>query len=221
MNIDEAYIRFLQLVNRNATNNRTNVDKPRFVLSYTDMQNRFVEWVLEKRNEDVIRDIQAILVKDKNLLVTDTKSTYTAYGLPSNYFNFANITASAKTECCQADWLTLHEVKSEDAEELRNDTNNKPSFEYRESFYYFSEGSIILYKDEFEYEKVLLTYYRYPLQVDIIGYKKADGSDSISVDPEFDDKVVVRILLAMAKEFSAVNSDATQHALDKERLFTI
>lgn len=220
MTIQETYIEFLSMVNRNATNNRTNVDKPRFVMLYNRIQNKYVEWVLEKRNEDAIRDIQKILVKNFPVTQVESKETYTKYGLPSNYFNFSNITAKANSECCDPDNMLLFEVKSEDVEEKLVDTNNEPSFPYRESFYHFSEDSVVLYKKDFEYSEVLLTYYRYPIQVDISGYI-FQGNPSVDIDPEFDDKVVERILIAMSKEFSAINTDTAEYQLDKDRLFTI
>lgn len=221
MTIQEAYIQFLNLVNRNATNNRTNVDKPRFVLLFNDIQNRYVEWMLDKRNEDSIRNIQKILVKDLKLSLIDSKENISRYALPTNYFDFANISASAKTDCCEEDNILLYEVKSEDVEEKLVDTNHQPSFPWRESFYHLAEDSVVLYKKEFEYKNVLLSYYRYPVQIDIEGYFNLDKSASVSIDPEFDDKVVKRILLAMAKEFSAINSETQEYQMDKDRLFTI
>ena len=221
MTIQETYIEFLNLVNRNATNNRTNVDKPRFVMLFNNMQNKYLEWSLDKRNEDSIRNVQAVLVKNLNLTQNGLEETHTNYALPENYFDFSNITASVTTDCCEANNMLLFETKSEDVEEKLADTNTQPSFEYRESFYHFSNNSVVLYKKGFEYSKVLLTYYRYPRQVDIAGYPKLDNTLSTDIDPEFDDKVVNRILLAMSKEFSAINSDANGYQITKDRLFTI
>lgn len=221
MTIREAYVQFLNLVNRNATNNRTNVDMPRFVLLFNDIQNRYVEWMLDKRNEDSIRNIQKILIKDYSLSLAESKTNLTRYALPTNYFDFANISAKVKTDCCGDDSVLLYEVKSEDVEEKLVDTNHQPSFEWRESFYHLAQDSVVLYKKDFEYSDVLLSYYRYPVQVDILGYVKLDQSASTNIDPEFDDKVVKRILLAMSKEFSAINSETNEYQMDKDRLFTI
>lgn len=221
MTIQEAYVQFLNLVNRNATNNRTNVDMPRFVLLFNDIQNRYVEWMLDKRNEDSIRNIQRILIKDYALSLAESKTNLTRYALPTNYFDFANISAKVKTDCCEDDSILLYEVKSEDVEEKLVDTNHQPSFEWRESFYHLAQDSVVLYKKDFEYSDVLLSYYRYPVQVDILGYVKLDQSASTNIDPEFDDKVVKRILLAMSKEFSAINSETNEYQMDKDRLFTI
>lgn len=221
MTITEANIRFLNLVNRNATNNKVNVDKARFILLFNDMQNRLIEWKLDKRNEDEIRDIQKILVQEFSMDLGDNETSHDRYELPNDYFDFANITATAHTDCCGEAKLTLYEIKSEDVEEKLGDSNTVPDYDARESFYYFSNDSVLLYKKDFEYDEVLLTYYRYPVQVDIAGYTKEDNTPSININPEFDDKVVNRILVAMSKEFSAINSDAQDYQISKDRLFTI
>jgi hypothetical protein len=221
MTIGETYIRFLQLVNRNATNNKINVDKVRFVLLFNDIQNRFVRWKLDKRNEDEIREIQRLLVQESPLVLNQSRDTHNSYSLPENYFDFANVWAKAKNDCCDPRRIHLFEVKSEDVEEKLTDVNTQPSFEFNESFYYFSNDSILIYKKDFEIDKVYLTYYRYPTQIDIEGYIPLDGTTPQNIDPEFDDKVVNQILVAMAKEFSAINADTAGYQLDKDRLFTI
>lgn len=222
MTIKQAYLEFLRLVNQNATNNRTSVDKPRFIMLYKDMETSFLRHVLEKRNEDDIRDIQKLLEKDVPMVLDSATSTsVSSFVLPTNYFDFANIRALAKNHCCPEREILVHEVKSEDVEELRVDTNNEPSFEYEESFCHTASGNMLLYKKGFEYTKVYLTYYRYPVVVDIEGYKKEDSSISVDVDPEYDDKVVRKILQYMAKDFTAINSDPNGYQLNKDRLFTI
>ena len=221
MTIQEAYIQFLNLVNRNATNNRTSVDKTRFIMLFNDIQNRYVVWNLEKRNEDSIRNVQALLVKNTPLALIENKDNYSRFTLPENYFEFANLSAKAKTDCCEADDMLLYEVKSEDVEEKLVDTNHQPSFEYRETFYHLGDNSIVVYKKDFTIEAVKLTYYRYPVQVDIEGIVRPDQTISGNVDPEFDDKVLGIILLAMAKEFAAINSETAEYQLSKDRLFTI
>ncbi len=221
MTIQEAYTQFLLLVNRNATNNKVNVDRFRFIKMFNYVQNRYVEWVLDKRNEDSIRDIQKLLVVELPLLPSASTQTVTSFRLPDNYFNFTNISALADSDCCKNERLLVYEVKSEDTEEKYNDKYSEPSFEWRETYGYTSSNTFIVYKKDFELTKIFLTYYRYPIQVDIEGYEDEFGNVSSNVDPEFDDKVVGRILLAMAKEFSAINGDTTDFQLTKERLFNI
>lgn len=221
MTIEQTYTEFLLLVNRNATNNNANVDFPRFVLLFNDYQLQFVQWVIEKRNEDDIRYVQQISVPELSLVQNGITSLHTKFELPSNYFDFENIHIEGKKGCCGSERLLPFEVKSEDTEELIEDENNKPSFEYRETFYYIASGNVCIFHGDFTISKALLTYYRYPNQVDIAGYVKLDGSASTSIDSEFDDKVVRRILLGMARTFSANNEDQASYQIDKDRAFNI
>lgn len=220
MTTEQAFVQFLTLVNRNATNNKVNVDKPRFVILYNDIQRRYVEWILEKRNEDVIRFVSRLLIQEFPLTVSASKETHNLYSLPANYFDLANVHVYASTDCCGKQRFQTHEVKSEDVEELLADENNKPSFKAAETFYLTTSNNVAVYKDDFTIEDVLLSYYRYPVEIDISGYIRPDSNASTTINPEFDDKVVNRILIGMAKEFSAINSDTAAYQLDKDRLFT-
>lgn len=219
MTIEEAYTRFVTMVNRNLTNNNISVDKPRFILLFNDISNRYVEWVLDKRNEDEIRYISPLLILDKPLTYTSKTSTYANYELPDNYFDLANLSVYASKDDCKNQRLYTFEAKSEDIEELYQDANNVPSFEWRETFYLIN-NKVSVYKSDFDIDKVLLSYYRYPLQVDIAGYIHTNGDASTSINPEFDDKVINRILVFMSKEFSANNGDSQAYQINTARGFT-
>lgn len=218
--IENVYQQFLNQVNRNATNNRINVDKPRFVLLFNDIQNRYVEWILEKRNEDVIRYVAPLLKPNYKLTKSSTSHTYDEFTLPSDYFDLANLHVHASNDNCKDIEVKAWEAKIEDVEEIYNDEFQKPSLAWRETFFHTGNGKVQIYKKDFKIQEAFLSYYRYPKQVDISGYIKLDGSSSQSINPEFDDKVVGRILIAMAKEFSAINEDANGYQIDNSRLFS-
>jgi len=220
MNIEQEYIQFVNLVDRNATNNNVNIDKPRFIILYNDYQNRFVQWILEKRNEDAIRYVAPLLQTNKKLSKDSVEKTYTTYKLPKDYFDFANLSVFAKKGACKNERLYTFEVKSEDVEELLADVDNRPSFEARETFYYTGDKKINIFKQNFEINEALLTYYRYPKQVDISGYTRLDGSSSQNINSEWDDRISSRILNAMAVGFSAINSQLDKYQLDRDRLFS-
>lgn len=220
MNIEEAYIRYVGLVNRNATNNNLNVDKQRFTLSFNDHQIKYLEWLLEKRNEDGIRYASSFLTLNNKLNKVDSKEYFDTFKLPKNYFDLANITVKGSDKSCKGQKLQAFEVKSEDIEELLADENHKPSFYYRETFYLTNNGLVSVYKDDFSIEKVELSYYRYPNKVDIQGYTQLDGTQSQNINPEWDEKATLRILIAMAKSFAAENGDSNKYQIEKDRLFS-
>lgn len=221
MKIKEVYVSFLDVVNRNMTNNNVNVDLPRFVTLLNTTLQKYVAWILEKRNEDVIRYISPLLILEHPLQRAEVKDNYVTFKLPSDYFDLANVNIYAsKGNCKVQKFKKPFEVKVEDIEEKLGDDSNKPSFEYRETFYLTTENKLAVYKSDFEVEKVNLSYYRYPKKLDIAGYIKIDNSNSIDIDPELDDKVMNKIIIAMAKQFSVTNGDTADYQLNKDTLFS-
>lgn len=220
MTINEAYLKFLEKVNKNYTNDNISADRGRFILLFNEVQNKFVEWVLEKRNEDEIRYVQKLLIYDKRLKLKQKVLNHQDFKLPSDFFSFSNIQAFASKDSCKNEKIYLFEIKQENREELLHDEFNKPSFKYRETFYSFGEDEVKIYIDEFDISKVFLTYYRYPIQVDISGYVKEDGSNSIDIDPELDDKVVDRILTTCSKDFNVNSENLQRFQFDKDRTFS-
>jgi hypothetical protein len=220
LQIEIAYLNFLDLVNQNNTNNNISVDKERFILLFNFVSNRYVSWILEKRNEDEIRYIQKLLVKNKPLEFNNSDFQSYEFRLPKDFFDHANIYATAGNSNCDSKAINLFEAKSEDVGELLADEYNKPSFEWAETFYHFSSDTVVVYVDNFKVKEVKLTYYRYPKKVDIAGYYDEFGNQSTNIDPELDDKAVNVILLAMSKEFALNNGDANKGQLDSQRLFS-
>ena len=218
MKIEEVYVRFVDIVNRNMTNNNVNVDKIRFLFLFNSASIKYLSWILEKRNEDDIRQIAPFLVHDSVLSIEDRQAQFDRYVLPKDYFDLSNVSVFATKGNCINQKLFTFEVKSENTEEVLSDENNKPSFEYRETFYLTASKNLIVYKDDFKIETVSLTYYRYPKKVDIEGYFKEDSTASVSIDPEFDDRAIEKILLIMAKDFTAINGDVNGFQINTSRI---
>lgn len=220
MKIEDAYLQYVNQVNRNLTNNNINVDKPRFIISFNDIVNRYQEWILEKRNEDALRYISPLLVLNKELKKGSSYDRHDDFELPSDYFDLSNLTVLASNNDCKDIRLKTWELKNDDLEEVYNDKFNVPSIPWRETFFTTADNKVAVYKDNFDIKKAILSYYRYHKQVDIEGYTKPDGSPSQNIDPELDDKVVGRIIVAMAKEFSAINSDTSGYQINSDKLFS-
>ena len=218
MDINKIYLKFLQKVNKNFTNDNISVDKGRFIFIFNEATNKFIEWCLEKRNEDDIRDIQKLLVNDLKINLKSTNINSESFSLPDNYFSFSSIQVFANSGNCKNQKLDTFEIKSENKEEVLNDEFNKPNFKYRETCYIINNDSVTLFTDNFNISKVFLTYYRYPIQVDIEGYIRMDGSMSTNIDSEFDEKIVDRIISIAAKEFNINDDNMNRFPVDKDRI---
>lgn len=219
MTSQEAYVIFTDLVEENTTNNNLDVSPEVFVSIFNISQDMWVEWTLEKRNEDAIRYVAPLLSLNKKLNLNNKKETHNNYRLPKDFFDLSNLNVYASTDCCGSDRLRTFEVKNDDENELYFDQNNEPSYEYRETYYSLANNDVAVFKKGFEIDKVELSYYRYPRRIDIKGYIRVDGTNSQDQNPELDDKVVNRILIASAKHFSANKGDIREFQLNQDRLY--
>ncbi len=219
MDAINVYIRLLQKANENFTNDNIAIDKSRAYLLIKEAQNKFIEWNLQKRNEDSLRDLQQILVDDKKLVLKNSHLTHTNYSIPKNYFDFSNLTVYATKGKCEDKPMLPLEIKDENKHLLEFDHNNKPSFEYRETFYNLASDAIKIYKSDFDITRAYLSYYRFPKEIDFEGYVKADGSPSVNSDPEWNDKIMDRIISLAAKDFNAIMGRQSID-IDKDRLIS-
>lgn len=85
-------------------------------------------------------------------------------------------------------YSNLDLVKHADITILLNNSNYKPSFEFRETLVDISLSELHTYSDgTFTPKFLYLSYLRYPLEIDKEGYEKFDGSNSINQDCELED----------------------------------
>lgn len=206
--IQECYLIALQKSEQNLTNGGIKMDKARFIQIFNAEQIRLIRYILDKKNDEAIRDIQQLLIY--SLPLTPAESIVTPesklFNLPNDFFAFSNVRGIFRQGNCTDFNFSLWEAKNENIHELLVDENNKPSFEFRETFYTIGQNSINIYLDDFVVDKLTLTYYRYPKNVDISGYIKADGSSSSNIDPELDDKLV-DVILNMVQKVFALNEN--------------
>ena len=218
MTIQETYLRFLNKVNKNFINDNISVDKGRFIILFNSSQLKYFDWIFAQKNTDSIRDVQSLKVSNKELEKSKKYDDFDSFSLPNNFFKHVNVRAKAKSFSC-VDFLdNLFEAKGENIHELYNDKNNEPSFEYRETFYTFGNNCINVYKKDFDISNVFLTYYRYPISVDIEGYIKKDGSHSKNIDPEFNDEVIDSILDICAKDFNVNSDNLERYQVDNNQI---
>lgn len=85
-------------------------------------------------------------------------------------------------------YTNLDLVKHADVTVLINNSNYKPSFEFRETLVDISKDELHVYSDgTFTPKSLYLSYLRYPMEIDKEGYIKFDGSSSTNVDCELED----------------------------------
>lgn len=222
MTIEEVYFRIKQKTNTDTSTDQLDLDKGRAVYLFNEFSNKFVEWVLDKKNEDDVKRIQNLLVSDAELTLEASKDNNSLFKLPKNHLELSSTRVFASKGSCKNKELNVWDIKNENVSELFADENNKPSFEYRETFYHLASNNVKVYKTDFDIDKVLYTYYRYPRQVEMEGYVKPDTgiTTTQNIDPEFEDRVVLRIIDAIAKEYDVNNGNLQKYPINKDRAFS-
>jgi hypothetical protein len=84
-------------------------------------------------------------------------------------------------------WINRDLAKHGDLSLLLNNDHYKPSFEYQETFNFISSDEISIFTDgTFTPTKIYISYMRYPVYIDKVGYIKFDGVPSTTVDCELE-----------------------------------
>lgn len=220
MTIQEAYLRSLQKNEQNLANGGIKLDPGRFVLLFNEAQDRLIRYYLNRKDDETIRSIQTLLVYWKSLNkvnhIDDPEST--SFSLPDDYLWFSNIKGSFYYNGCEVGDFVMWEAKNENVHELLGDDNNRPSFDYRETFYTIGDGKVVVYEDGFLTDEVRMTYYRNPVRVDLAGYINAAGERSTDIDPELPDPLVEEILDMVAKQFNLNENELSRYRMDKDNV---
>lgn len=220
MTIQEAYLRSLQKNEQNLANGGIKLDPGRFVLLFNEAQDRLIRYYLNRKDDETIRSIQTLLVYWKSLNkvnhIDDPEST--SFSLPDDYLWFSNIKGSFYYNGCEVGDFVMWEAKNENVHELLGDDNNRPSFDYRETFYTIGDGKVVVYEDGFRTDEVRMTYYRNPVRVDLVGYINAAGERSTDIDPELPDPLVEEILDMVAKQFNLNENELSRYRMDKDNV---
>lgn len=117
-------------------------------------------------------------------------------------------------------YTNLDLVKHADITILLNNSNYRPSFEFRETLIDISSDEFHTYSDgTFTPKTLYLSYLRYPLEIDKAGYEKFDGSASTDQDCELEDYLEDELLDITVENLSTYteNQFAAQSAKDRSQ----
>lgn len=154
-----------------------------------------------------VDDLQ-ILLKSEPLRVTKKDRFFETEKIPSDYIYYKRLTPTIKKgECPSLD------IKSFFSEEANVDDNSHviPSFEFEETFHTMIGNKFRVYYDDFDVQKVKLTYYRKP--------KKLNFSKLNDII-EFKDDVCEMIIDEAVKIIASDIESLNQKNLAQERVET-
>ncbi len=216
MTTEQAYLKFQIKVNENFETSKIAVDRGRFVILLNESMNKMMENIIDRKKDDEIRYIQKVLVKDFKIQKKSSKETADYFTLPNNYFDFSSAYTKATKNNCKNQRIELFEIKDDNSTEIFQDEFNEPSFIAREAPFTFSEDSLIVFKKDFTNTELLLSYYRYPVQVKLLDDENPESEFDTNFNPEFDDKFMDRIISMATAEYE-INNENPKYQINKQQ----
>lgn len=203
MTNDTLQLKFKERLNKLASNDFDNIECWHIVEAFNKAQ---IEWVRrqlrggnifqdgDEQSRRRIDDLQRILVQI-DLPIQDRGIFWeTVNELPSNYLEYKRIDVMSKDECCEdARPMNVYLAEEDNRAQLLRDEHKKPSFEWAETFAtLISNRARIFTNDEFDLEDAQLTYYRFPVNIQILNcVDPYTGLASVAnIECEFKDDIV-------------------------------
>lgn len=146
----------------------------------------------DEGSKNNIDDIQHLLV-DKKLNIAKQKKYYDCGPLPADYLYYKKLSVNGKTDCCDYTSMVVYLVNESDVDNLLADDFKKPSYIWGETFVTIKGNILRLYtNDDFEIDSPKLTYYRKPIDIQIINSINPSTQTLVTteINSEFKDDVV-------------------------------
>lgn len=138
--------------------------------------------------------------------------------LPKDYLYFKRVTPLASKNGCTGKRINSKLREEANVDELLDDWSSQPSFDFEQTFHTIIGNKIRVYtNDDFEVEKVKLTYYRKPREIDFGNCEHLDGSAGQDIDPEFKDDIVELIIDDTISILAGDIESPNQYQLTKQR----
>lgn len=215
MTINQAYLEYKMKAEKNITNDGLSTDKGRFCMRFNNMQISYLRGLLQSKGEDDVRYAEKFLISGKPISYNSKTNEVYIFNLPYNFFDLGDIRGLATKDGCKNQELYLYEVNPENYTEYLRNENTKPSFKWRESIYSLSDNSVKVFYDDFEVNKILLSYYRYPQEIRLIDEGNPESNFNEDFPIEWDDKSIHRIidLMVLDNDISSANPRVQLDAL--------
>lgn len=177
MNNTTLQLKIRERLNKLASNDFDNIECWHIVEAFNKAQ---VEWTRrqirggnayqdgDEQSSRRIDDLQRLLV-DAPLAIANNDLFYeTVDELPDNYLEYKRIDALGSNDCCDNRPMIVYLAEEDNRSQLLRDTHKRPSFEWGETFStLIANKARIFTNNEFELSKARLTYYRFPVYIQI------------------------------------------------------
>jgi hypothetical protein len=204
--VDSLLYKIDQKLNKLSTNNHQQIQLEDKILALNEAQIKLIKQKVDgfsvvsgmgmdafkKRYEDLQRLV--INYNDGKLELTPKNKAINQWSakidqLKPKYMFYVDSYVLADKGVCKDRkiWINKDLAKHGDLQFLLNNDHYKPSFEYQETFNFISSDEISIFTDgTFTPSAIYISYMRYPIYIDKVGYINFDGSASINVDCELE-----------------------------------
>ena len=164
-----------------------------------------------------VDDLQILLSPPKFLKGKNYDLYFESDLIPEDYFFMKRVTPYVKTSCGITNFSSK-EREEGNVDDYLADWATQPAPEMQETFHTMSGNRIRVYTNgEFKVDKIKLTYYRLPREIDFTGCEHIDGSSGTNVDPEFKDDIVDILIDEAASKLAGDIESINQIEITKQR----
>jgi hypothetical protein len=202
--VDSLLYKIDQKLNKLSTNEHQQIPLEDKILALNEAQIKLIKQKVDGQSTvsglglDAFKkryeDLQRLVVNYKDLSLTLKNAKLNQYAAdlslltPKYMFYVDSYVIATKGLCVDRQvWINKDLSKHGDLSLLLNNDHYKPSFEYQETFNSLSSNEMSIYTDgTFTPSKLWISYMRYPVYIDKVGYIKFDGAPSTNVDCELE-----------------------------------
>jgi hypothetical protein len=203
MKVELIPIKIKQRLNKLDSSDNPNLQCWHFVEAFNKAQ---LEWVRrqlhggnayrqgDESTKRRVDDLQILLLQS-NLRGVNKEGYFESTKLPPDYLEFKRVSVLADSPNCKKRRMKVYLVEEANVDAYLANHNKRPDFNWAETFNTLINNKIRVYTDDrFKVADAILTYYRKPIEISLVGCKDIDDKDRGNVDPEFKDDIVELII---------------------------
>jgi hypothetical protein len=217
-------LKLKERLNKLASNDYDNIECWHIVEAFNKVQ---VEWTRrqirggnmfqdgDEQSRRRIDDLQRLLV-DAPLAIVNKGIFYESSSeLPDNYLEYKRIDVLANNDCCEDRKMIVYLAEEDNRAQILRDTHKRPSFEWGETFStLIANKARIFTNDEFELSKARLTYYRFPVYIQIANCVDPYTTQvsTVDIECEFKDDIIELLIDEAASVIGGDFESGNQHS---------
>lgn len=199
MDIRRVYTEFVFRMNKLGTNANQNISYAQFIYLINKAQDHWIEQRIKVKEQNQVRqdELQQLLKTVKPAL--SKRGDYYYFKIPKDYYHY-NRLFSKVTNCKSKVYGRF--VEEGNLNMLLQDSMQRPSSAWEEVLVTLHGNEVRVYVYNFGIDDLEFSYYRCPVETDISGYLKYDGTNSTNINLEFD-KVHAQEIIDLAVQIAS------------------